>query len=122
MLLNSFFFVQQMEVTDGQLKASLRIEKDHPIFTGHFPGQPVVPGVCMVQMVKELIEQNLNSKFMMTEADNIKFLSVIDPAVNDLIDAMISIEKNQDGSVKVNSVFSSPSTIFFKIKASYKSV
>lgn len=120
MLLNSFFFIDKIEIADEQIRASLRIEKDHSIFVGHFPGQPVVPGVCMIQMVKEILEQNLKVKLLMSEANNIKFLSVIDPTIHHLIDAFISIEENENELVKVNAVLSRPATVFFKMKATFK--
>ncbi|MEJ0079486.1 MAG: hypothetical protein WDM78_00620 [Puia sp.] len=28
---------------------------DQAIFSGHFPGQPVLPGVCMMEMVAEVL-------------------------------------------------------------------
>lgn len=32
---------------------SLRIPADHPAFEGHFPGQPLLPGVCLLAEVLE---------------------------------------------------------------------
>ena len=36
----------------GSLESEVWVEIDptHPIFEGHFPDQPVLPGVCMVQI------------------------------------------------------------------------
>jgi 3-hydroxyacyl-[acyl-carrier-protein] dehydratase len=32
---------------------SLSIAPDHPTFAGHFPGQPLLPGVCLLAEVLE---------------------------------------------------------------------
>jgi 3-hydroxyacyl-[acyl-carrier-protein] dehydratase len=31
--------------------ASLRVPPDHPVFVGHFPGRPLVPGVMLLDWV-----------------------------------------------------------------------
>ncbi len=66
--------------TDSQsVKARIRLHADHPVFAGHFPGQPVLPGVCQLSIVKELVEKALNRKLVLTHADQIKFLAMVDP-------------------------------------------
>ena len=34
---------------------SLTITPDHPAFAGHFPGQPLLPGVCLLAEVMEAV-------------------------------------------------------------------
>lgn len=34
----------------------LYIPCDHPAFTGHFPGRPIVPGVVLLDQAKRIIE------------------------------------------------------------------
>lgn len=36
---------------NGTFQAALRIEAGHPALPGHFPGQPVVPGVVLLERV-----------------------------------------------------------------------
>lgn len=117
MLLNDFFNIRKLESADGLLKASISIDKSHKIFEGHFPTIPIVPGVCMMQMIKEIIEQKLNRKLMLTEGDNIKFLSVINPTQHSEVDADIQYQEESEGSVKINATLFAGAIIFFKIKA-----
>jgi len=35
----------------------LQIPQDHPSYAGHFPGQPVVPGVMLLDLVLQAAEQ-----------------------------------------------------------------
>jgi 3-hydroxyacyl-[acyl-carrier-protein] dehydratase len=62
MLQGDFFIISKIETTEAEIKAELIINARHKIFEGHFPGQPVVPGVCMMQMVKEIIEKVTEKK------------------------------------------------------------
>lgn len=41
------------------LCATLRIDADHPSLAGHFPGNPVVPGVVLLDAVAHVLEDAL---------------------------------------------------------------
>ena len=119
MLENSFYIVLKQDTSPGNVKALLSINKDHKILQGHFPGQPVVPGVCMIQMVKELVERQTNKKLMLNEADNVKFLSVIDPRQHSQVEATVSFSEDQ-GIFSLTASLTSGEIVFFKLKASLR--
>ena len=115
-LLNDFFFIQQLEKSQDSVKAKISINPHHEIFKGHFPEKPVVPGVCMVQIILELMEKSNQRKTRLTTADSIKFLSVMNPKENELIEVTIHCTTVGNDVVVNASIFSGPVT-FFKLKA-----
>ncbi len=119
MLLNDFFHILDLKIEQQTIAATLKINKQHSIFEGHFPGQPVVPGVCMMQMVKEILEKELKEKLLLSEADHLKFLSVLDPTTTDTIQAEIKSEQSTEG-LKVNAALFSADIIYFKLKSVFK--
>ena len=121
MLLDDFFHIQKIENEGSALKAFININKTHKIFQGHFPAVPIVPGVCMMQMMREIMELQCKRKLIIRSGDNMKFLSVINPTVNSEIEAAIQYEEGQDGSVKINATLHAGTTIFFKLKATLAS-
>ena len=67
MLLKDFYSIEKLEKTDeGKYMASIFLNSAHAIFKGHFPGNPVTPGVCMMQIIKELTQKILESSLVMT--------------------------------------------------------
>jgi 3-hydroxyacyl-[acyl-carrier-protein] dehydratase len=116
MLLDSLFIVKDYSAEGSEIKATLELDENHSIFKGHFPGQPVVPGVCMMQSVKELVERHVKHKLVVAEADNMKFLSVIDPRINKLINATISVS-DKDSVLSINASLFAEKVTFFKLKA-----
>ena len=51
MLMNDFYTISDLQTEEFSISCKATFNKDHDIFNGHFPGQPVVPGVCMMQMI-----------------------------------------------------------------------
>ena len=117
--MNNFFTVIKHEPGQGSLQALIKINTEHAILKGHFPGQPVVPGLCMMQIVKELMEMGANKKLRLNEADNMKFLSVLDPDRHSLIDVAVSFSEQADALV-INASMFSGDIVFFKLKAVLK--
>ena len=72
MLLNDFFTISDKVTSETEIWAELFINANHKIFEGHFPIQPVVPGVCMMQMVKEILEQVIGKETNLVQAADMK--------------------------------------------------
>ena len=51
-LLNDFFTINDTVTSETEIWAELHINSNHKIFEGHFPNQPVVPVVCIMQSGK----------------------------------------------------------------------
>lgn len=52
---------------------------DHPVFAGHFPGQPIVPGVVLLDRAILFGEMLLGKKVASWQVGNAKFLSPVLP-------------------------------------------
>ena len=116
MLLNDFFTITDTESSASEIWAELLINANHKIFEGHFPNQPVVPGVCMMQMVKEIVEKVLEKETNLLRADEMKFLAIIDPQVNNRIQATIAYVINEDEQIKVTGLLYKDELVHFKFK------
>ncbi len=101
---------------DDTIRATLELNAGHRIFEGHFPGQPVVPGVCMIQMVKELLETATGKRMLLRQADHIKFLSVIDPTQYKPVQAEIRYSDTGNSEWRVAASLHCGETVCFKLK------
>ena len=115
-LLDDFYSILQKVPTPGVVKAKIAINKKHRILEGHFPGLPVVPGVCMLQIVKEIMEINSGRELRLTAADNMKFLSVINPEQNNEVDVIVNYI-DEEGKLSINATLFAGTVTFFKLKA-----
>lgn len=118
-ILNDFYAVTSHEKTEKVFKANITLNKDHQIFQGHFPGNPVTPGVCMMQIVKDLTEEFTNSKLFLKSASNVKFMAIINPFETPDLVLELDINENED-EIKVKSTTTFGETIALKLSVTYK--
>lgn len=113
-LRNSFYTLATQTAAPLQLKAGIHINPEHDIFRGHFPGQPVVPGVCMVQIVKELLEQQTGQKLLLRKGHQLKFLQLLVPAAAEEIEVNLSW-KEENGQYPCTADFKKNGEAVFKL-------
>jgi 3-hydroxyacyl-[acyl-carrier-protein] dehydratase len=116
---DGIFKIEELKHDASQITASLSINKNSSIFEGHFPGQPVVPGACMVQLVKDVLEEALHMPILLKKAGNIKFINMITPANNPTAKLTISYKLTDDGNINVNANLFSGEVTCFKLQAVY---
>ena len=118
MLVNNFYKIiksDYLKDNPGSFKVTIELNDKHKIFKGHFPGNPIVPGVCMIQIVKEILSKLLKKNLFLSEGSNIKFISVIKPEINKILNIDYKI-KQENNIFRVNAVISFEERIFFKFK------
>ena len=118
-LQGDFFTISNLEVAGPDIKADLIINAGHKIFEGHFPAQPVVPGVCMMQMVKEVIEVVTGKKTDLLKANEMKFLAIIDPLKNNSISATLKYSIEEHGNLVVSATFFKNELTHYKFKGQF---
>ena len=82
MLLKDFYTIVELDSSNKEsIKAIIDLNKQHEIYKGHFPGNPIVPGVCLTQLIKEVMENVENKNLSLIYASNIKFMAVVNPEI-----------------------------------------
>lgn len=120
MLLNDLYTISRFTSEEGAIEASLEIHAGHRIFEGHFPGQPVTPGVCMMQMIQEIAEKAVGCRLQLLTADDMKFLAIIDPVRNNKVEARLKIMAVDEDQLHVVASLFKDELVHFKFKGSFR--
>lgn len=105
-------------------RVNITLHSSHIIFQSHFPGEPVMPGVCILQIAKELLEDYWNCQLKLIRIKNVKFLYVITPEKHSHISFVLEredreseqeVRKGEDAEINVKMHVESDDTIFSKI-------
>ncbi|MCC2591311.1 3-hydroxyacyl-ACP dehydratase [Chryseobacterium sp. MFBS3-17] len=117
-LLKDFYTVKSC-TGNGLYTAEITLNPEHEIFRGHFPGNPVAPGVCMIQMIKELTENILKRPLFLSSASNVKFMAIINPEETPDLSLELDLKEEEDG-VRVKNVTRFGETIALKMSVQFK--
>ncbi|HLG39714.1 MAG TPA: hypothetical protein VI461_08595 [Chitinophagaceae bacterium] len=112
-----FYNVESKESSADTWYFVVRLDPKHPIYAGHFPGSPLVPGALLVQIVKELAETGTGKALKLIKADSIKFLSVIVPHESSSLSVKLLIINGPTYNVTAEML--NNDTLSFKMTASY---
>ena len=115
MLLDTFYYINHLEtVAPHHYRISVALEPEHPVYAGHFPGNPVVPGVCSLQMIVECTGKALGYAVAMIQAPVVKFLEVVRPATDRRL--VITIQTNDELTVKATITSGERNVVSCKMK------
>lgn len=115
MLKNHFYHIISINRQENSFQVSLQFNSEHEIFKGHFPGQPVVPGACMLQMVKEILNDVLHKDLRLQKAGNLKFIAPVDPRVTDDLQLNITYQPVDDG-LQISATLNANGVVCFKMQ------
>ncbi|MFL9844650.1 3-hydroxyacyl-ACP dehydratase [Flavobacterium rhizosphaerae] len=120
MLLKDFYKLKSLDKTaEGKYTACITINAAHDVFKGHFPGNPVTPGVCMMQIIKELTQQVANTPLTMKSASNVKFMALINPEVTPELKLELEIAGLDGEEIKVKNTTCFNDTVALKLSCNY---
>ncbi|UYW00987.1 3-hydroxyacyl-ACP dehydratase [Flavobacterium agricola] len=120
MLFPNLYHVEQLSKNDSNLvEAVVVLNPAHEIFSGHFPNNPVLPGVCMMQIIKEITEQVVAHKLSLVQSNNIKFMALINPEVTPIL--RLELEINEiDAGIKVKNTTYFNDVTALKLSSTFK--
>jgi len=118
MELRSIYEISSLNSTGQDIKAGVVFNIDHPVFKGHFPGNPVVPGVVQVQIMKDLLENVVQKKILLKNTRSIKYMNAIIPTETNEVVFEINYEGQSPGSYAVKCSVWCADKVFMKFLGS----
>jgi len=77
-----------------EITAQVTTDGQSPWFSGHFPGNPILPGIAQLKMVADMIAASGEDGLRMTGLSRIKFRKIVKPG--ELLDIHATIGQMKD--------------------------
>ena len=78
-LRNDLYTVVDSHTEADTARYTIALNAGHYIYQAHFPGLPITPGVCLLQITKELLEDYCGLTINIAHIKNVKFLAPVSP-------------------------------------------
>lgn len=117
MKLQDTYFKITKESGEGLSRTfDVELLNSHPVYNGHFPGMPISPGVCNIQMIKECTASVIKKKLRITDIAQCRFSATISPNETPVLQVEISIEPNENENLKVRATIKNEETVYLTFR------
>ncbi len=81
MVLNEYWYtlIDLDKKSDNSINATIQVREGSLWFRGHFPGNPILPGIAQLSMVFDLIQQSSDQKRKIKKINKTKFRKPVKP-------------------------------------------
>lgn len=117
---NSLYTVTREQRGEDAASYDVLLDASHVIYQAHFPGQPITPGVCIIQIAKELLEDFVRQPLEVQRVKNVKFLSVLSPVDTPAVTYVLSKVTADDNGYKAQAEVKAGDTSLAKISFTCK--
>lgn len=113
----NLYKIKQISPEGDTITALAELLPDSKVFAGHFPGQPVVPGVALIDMTMCVIARALSAPVEIVSLKNAKFLSVLSPEISNEVTVVVTVkgEVDRDHEFAAAVTVKNTDTVFAKL-------
>lgn len=114
MLRDRLYTLTPIDGNGSEARFVARIDASHPIFEGHFPAQPILPGVCTLAMLRDAVARMEGRPVRFDRIRDCKFTAPVDPRTTDSLELHIAVSEGE-----VRAAVSDGERAVLKLKATY---
>lgn len=117
--LDDLLITQSITETENGFTAVLRCNPNHLIYQAHFPGNPITPGACLLQIAGELMQRKTGRTLYMKSSKNVKYLNVLVPAEGKEVRFVFSGTAESETECKAQVVITDEAQVYTKMSLTF---
>jgi 3-hydroxyacyl-[acyl-carrier-protein] dehydratase len=117
MLRDKLYSFGEIRQENDSLSAQVKLKPEHSIFEGHFPGTPVLPGVCMMEIFRDACSFFRKGDAKIQKISEIKYPAMLVPSMFPEVELKINLASETEDVITLSASISSGDTVFMKIRS-----
>ena len=93
MLIENYYTVLSRQHQEDADVFHVSMNADCAVYKGHFPGEPISPGVCNIQMIKECLEEVVGQRLLLDTIQQCRLTTLVTPIAYPELDVRIQVVK-----------------------------
>jgi 3-hydroxyacyl-[acyl-carrier-protein] dehydratase len=120
MLLNYYYSIKNQRTEEDDAWFEVSLLPGCEVYKGHFPGMPVTPGVCNIQMIKECTEALTGERLFLEYIRQCKLTTLITPQQYPELQIRIRLLEKEDACIKIDAVIGWNEEDFLTFKGEFR--
>ena len=90
--MTNFYSILSQQMMDNTAVVHIELNPDCKVYEGHFPGLPIAPGMCHLEMIRECASLVWKQELRFKGIKRLKFMQPIDPRMCTLLTLTLTRE------------------------------
>ncbi len=120
MLIPDLYSVESSWKEDGLSCFGLVLCPGCSVYKGHFPGEPVTPGVCSLEIMVECASLSAGKELAISKVADCRFLKIVSPGALPCPVVRLSLSPKDDGAWILNASLGDGKEDYATLKAELK--
>jgi len=88
--MHNYYRIINQTIGESSAEFQVELQEDCPVYAGHFPGNPIAPGACNMEMVRQCASITQGKELRIREMKVCKFLMLLQPHIHKVLTIQIN--------------------------------
>lgn len=112
---NNYYRLEGVQPVEGDAVFRVALLPQCEVYQGHFPGRPVCPGVCHIELVRQCAERLTQQRLRIRTVSVCRFPAMASPGECPWLEACVRVSPS-DGGFSVNATLQAAGKTFLDFK------
>lgn len=119
-MIEYFYNILSFDGGETGFSARIGLVADNVIYAAHFPGHPVTPGACQLEMVRAVASHAAGRNLEIETVRELKFLKPVDPLATGVLLLEGEMQVEDGGTLHCFASFSEGEAVLTKVSMCFK--